>query len=76
MRRRRKTRRFWLDYDEEADVLYISLKRPQRATKTVEVDKDNLLLRYRNKDSSASRCLTPPSVDRKRRCNPRSSCDR
>ncbi|MCA1957669.1 MAG: DUF2283 domain-containing protein [Nitrospira sp.] len=22
----------WLDYDEEADVLYISLRKPQRAT--------------------------------------------
>ena len=24
----------WIDYDEEADVLYISLKRPQKATDT------------------------------------------
>ena len=28
----------WLDYDREADVLYISFRRPQRATKTVETD--------------------------------------
>lgn len=25
----------WIDYDEEADVLYVSLKRPQKATDTV-----------------------------------------
>lgn len=36
--------RVWIDYDAEADVLYISLKRPQRATDTVE--RDGLLLRY------------------------------
>ena len=28
--------RLWLDYDAGADVLYISLKRPQKATETVE----------------------------------------
>ena len=27
-----KSRQLWLDYDEEADVLYISLRKPQRAT--------------------------------------------
>ena len=26
------SRHFWVDYDEEADVLYISFKRPQKAT--------------------------------------------
>jgi uncharacterized protein YuzE len=25
----------WLDYDEKADVLYISLRKPQRATDSV-----------------------------------------
>ncbi len=40
----------WLDYDAEADVLYISLKRPQRATETVELEKGGILLRYRNRD--------------------------
>ena len=28
----------WLDYDKEADVLYISFRKPQRATKTIEMD--------------------------------------
>jgi uncharacterized protein YuzE len=32
------TRHVWLDYDEGADVLYMSFRRPQRATKTVETD--------------------------------------
>ncbi|MBI3786293.1 MAG: ORF6N domain-containing protein [Deltaproteobacteria bacterium] len=36
------------DYDHEADVLYISLKRPQRATDTV--DRDGILMRYRGKE--------------------------
>lgn len=27
-----KSTHLWLDYDEEADVLYISLRKPQRAT--------------------------------------------
>ena len=29
-------RRIWIDYDEEADVLYLSFRKPQRASKTVE----------------------------------------
>lgn len=33
----------WIDYDEEADVLYMSFRKPQRATKTVEVDEDILV---------------------------------
>jgi uncharacterized protein YuzE len=39
--------RLWLDFDAEADVLYISLRRPQKATETVETD-DGILLRYRH----------------------------
>ena len=42
--------KMWLDYDAEADVLYISLKRPQRATETVELEKEGMLLRYRDKE--------------------------
>ena len=42
--------RLWLDYDAEADVLYISFKRPQKATDTVEVDDGSILLRYRGKE--------------------------
>ncbi len=38
--------RFTVDYDMEADVLYISFKRPQKATNTITTE-DGLLLRYR-----------------------------
>jgi uncharacterized protein YuzE len=39
-----------LDYDSEADVLYISLKRPQKATTTVELENGGILRRYRGRD--------------------------
>jgi uncharacterized protein YuzE len=42
-------RKLWLDYDEEADVLYVSLKRPQQATETVDLEGEGVLLRYRDK---------------------------
>jgi len=42
--------KMWLDYDVEADVLYISLKRPQKANETVELDKEGILLRYRGQE--------------------------
>lgn len=38
--------RYWVDYDREADVLYISFRRPQKATDTQMTD-DGILLRYR-----------------------------
>jgi uncharacterized protein YuzE len=34
----------WIDYDREADVLYMSFRKPQRATQTIELE-DDLLLR-------------------------------
>ncbi len=40
------TQRFWVDYDAEADVLYISLERPQKATDSTMTD-EGILLRYR-----------------------------
>ena len=36
-------RNMWIDYDKEADVLYMSFRRPQKATKTVELDDDILV---------------------------------
>ena len=33
----------WVDYDQEADVLYMSFRRPQNASKTIEMDDDILL---------------------------------
>jgi len=40
------SRKFYVDYDKEADVLYISFERPQKADDT-EVTDDGILLRYR-----------------------------
>jgi len=33
----------WADYDRDADVLYLSFRKPQRAKKTVEMDDDVLI---------------------------------
>jgi uncharacterized protein YuzE len=33
----------WIDYDREADVLYISFRKPQRATRTIEAEGDILI---------------------------------
>ena len=41
-------RKLWLDYDAEADVLYVSLNRPQKATETVDLEEEGVLLRYRD----------------------------
>ncbi|MBI4947489.1 MAG: DUF2283 domain-containing protein [Bacteroidetes bacterium] len=38
--------KFWVDYDKEADVLYISFSRPQKASDSIMQD-DGVLLRYR-----------------------------
>jgi uncharacterized protein YuzE len=38
----------WFDFDEEADVLYISLERPQNATDT-DVLENGVFLRLRGK---------------------------
>jgi len=43
------TKRFWVDYDEEADVLYLSFERPQNATDSEMLD-SGILLRYRGKN--------------------------
>ena len=37
----------WFDFDEEADVLYLSLERPQRATDT-DIMEDGIFLRLRD----------------------------
>lgn len=41
-------KKMWIDFDEEADVLYISFQRPQRATDS-EMLENGILLRY-NRD--------------------------
>ncbi len=39
----------WIDYDREADVLYLSFRKPQRATKTIETNDDILIRKDGNK---------------------------
>jgi uncharacterized protein YuzE len=41
-------RHIWFDLDKEADVLYVSLERPQRADDTDILD-DGMLVRLRGK---------------------------
>ena len=38
--------KLWIDYDEEADVLYLSFQRPQKAIES-EMRDDGVLLRYK-----------------------------
>lgn len=33
----------WVDYDKEADVLYVSFRKPQRTKRTVELSDDILV---------------------------------
>ena len=33
----------WVDYDQEADVLYLSFRKPQKAKKTIEMENDILV---------------------------------
>jgi uncharacterized protein YuzE len=41
--------RMWIDYDKDADVLYINFERPQKATDS-EMLTDGILLRYRKNE--------------------------
>lgn len=56
-------KQMWVDYDDEADVLYVSFRKPQRATKTIEVDEDVLV----RKDGRAVVGLTILNASTKRR---------
>ena len=40
------TKKLWLEYDEEADVLYVSFRRPQKATDSCM--EDDLIYHYRD----------------------------
>jgi uncharacterized protein YuzE len=43
---RMPSKQIWFDFDEEADVLYVSFERPQGATDS-ELTEDGVLMRYR-----------------------------
>jgi uncharacterized protein YuzE len=40
------SKQMWFDFDEEADVLYVSFERPQGATDS-ELREEGVLMRYR-----------------------------
>ncbi|HBH00358.1 MAG: hypothetical protein A2W08_01735 [Candidatus Rokubacteria bacterium RBG_16_73_20] len=40
------SKQMWFDFDEEADVLYVSFERPQGATDS-ELTEEGVLMRYR-----------------------------
>ena len=40
------SKQIWFDFDEDADVLYVSFERPQAATDS-ELTDDSILMRYR-----------------------------
>lgn len=42
------TKKLWVDYDEDADVLYLSFRRPQKADDS-ELRDDGIIL-HRNRD--------------------------
>jgi len=42
-------KQMWLDYDNEADVLYVNFKKPQKATDS-EMLENGVLVRYKDKD--------------------------
>lgn len=42
------SKKIWIDYDDEADVLYISFKKPQKATDS-EME-GNVIYHYRDKE--------------------------
>lgn len=44
---KRPLEHLWMDYDKEADVLYISFRHPQNADVTEEIEED-VLLRKKN----------------------------
>ncbi len=59
--------RAWIDYDEEADVLYVSLKRPQKATETEFLKDQGILLRYKAKELVGVTVLDASKPRRKRK---------
>ncbi|MEJ2555603.1 MAG: DUF2283 domain-containing protein [Anaerolineae bacterium] len=56
--------RFWVDYDSEADVLYISFQRPQKATDS-EMTDEGILLRYRDSQLVGITVLDASTRERK-----------
>jgi len=45
--KRSPVRSFWVDYDEEADVMYVNFTKPRSATDS-ELTEDDVIIRYQN----------------------------
>ena len=45
---RMPSKKIWIDYDDEADVLYISFRKPQQADDSIM--EDDLICHYRAKE--------------------------
>ncbi|MBI5286226.1 MAG: DUF2283 domain-containing protein [Deltaproteobacteria bacterium] len=45
---RMPSKRIWIDYDDEVDVLYISFRKPQQANDSIM--EDDLIYHYRDKE--------------------------
>lgn len=43
------SKRIWIDYDQEVDVLYISFRKPQNANDSILED-DNIVYHYDNEE--------------------------
>jgi uncharacterized protein YuzE len=56
----------WVDYDKEADVLYVSFRKPQRAKKTIEVS-DDILVRKDGREIVGITILNASTKTRKER---------
>ena len=55
----------WVDYDQEADVLYMSFRKPQNATKTIEME-DDILVRKDGRTIVGLTILNASAKGRKR----------
>ncbi len=44
-----KFKKMWIDYDEEADVLYLNFKKPSKPDDS-EMTEDDIIIRYENKE--------------------------
>ena len=56
--------KMWIDYDQEADVLYISYKRPQKASDSEMLD-NGMIVRYRGNQIVGLTILEASKRDKK-----------
>lgn len=57
------SKRIWIDYDDEADVLYISFRKPQQANDSIM--EDDIIYHYHTKELVGLTILHAKSVSRR-----------